>query len=120
MRSCEIHRALEALFEFVDQVNRYLEIRAPWKAAKQPGLEQQVATTLYTSCEALRCIALLLAPFLPETAAKIQERLGLDDALAGARLPDDVQRFGMLQAGTPTTVGPPLFPRIEPPEESER
>jgi methionyl-tRNA synthetase len=114
MRRCEPQRALDALFEFVDQVNRYLEIRAPWKAAKQPGLERQVATTLYTSCEALRCIGLLLAPFLPETAAKILERLGLAGSLASARLPDDVCRFGTLQAGTKTTVGAPLFPRIEP------
>jgi len=114
MRRCELHRALDALFEFVDQVNRYLEIRAPWKAAKQSGLERQVATTLYTSCEALRCIGLLLAPFLPDTAAKILERLGLAGSLASARLPDDVLRFGSLQAGTPTTVGAPLFPRIEP------
>jgi len=115
MRRCEVSRALEAVFEFVDAVNRYLERRAPWKAAKQPGQEQQVATTLYTSCEALRCIALLIAPFLPETAARIAERLGVPDALADARLPDDVARFGSLPAGTPTTKGAALFPRIEPP-----
>jgi len=84
MRRCEIHRALEAIFEFSDAVNRYLEQRAPWKAAKQPGAEEQVATTLYTSCEALRCIALLIAPFLPETAAKILERLGIGGALVPA------------------------------------
>jgi len=50
MRRCEIHRGLDAVFELVDGVNRYLEQRAPWQAAKQPGGEQQVATTLYTSC----------------------------------------------------------------------
>ena len=119
MRRCEVHRALEAIFEFVDGVNRYLERRAPWKAAKQPGAEQQVATTLYTSCEALRCIALLIAPFLPETAAKIMERLGIEGALEGALLPDDVSRWGGLQPGTPTTKGPALFPRVEPAPEKE-
>jgi methionyl-tRNA synthetase len=117
MRRCEIQRALEVIFEFVDGVNRYLERRAPWKAAKQPGAEQQVATTLYTSCEALRCIALLIAPFLPETAAKILERLGIEGALEGANLLDDVGRWGGLRAGTPTTKGPALFPRIEPAPE---
>ena len=119
MRRCEVHRALEVIFEFVDGVNRYLERRAPWKAAKQPGAEQQVATTLYTSCEALRCIALLIAPFLPETAAKIMERLGIEGALEGANLLDDVGRWGGLRAGTPTTKGPALFPRVEPAPEKE-
>jgi methionyl-tRNA synthetase len=117
MRRCEIHRALEAIFEFVDAVNRYLEQRAPWKAAKQPGAETQVATTLYTSCESLRCIALLIAPFLPETAAKILERLGVEGALEGAHLLEDIGRWGSLRAGTPTTKGPALFPRVELPAE---
>jgi methionyl-tRNA synthetase len=117
MRRCEFHRTLEAVFEFVDAVNRYLEQRAPWKAAKQPGSEQQVATTLYTSCEALRCIALLIAPFLPQTAAEIASRLGVPEALEDAHILEDVGRWGVLQAGTPTTKGPALFPRVEPPSE---
>jgi methionyl-tRNA synthetase len=119
MRRCEIHRALEIIFEFVDAVNRYLEQRAPWKAAKQPGAEEQVATTLYTSCEALRCIALLIAPFLPETAAEILERLGIEGGREGPHSLDDLGRWGGLRAGTPTTKGPALFPRIEPPAEKE-
>ena len=80
------------------------------------GLWDQVATALYTSCEALRAVALLMAPFLPETAPVILERLGLPDALSGTRLPDDAARFGALQPGTPTTKGAPLFPRIEVPD----
>ena len=116
LRKFEFHRALEAVMELVDTVNRYLEIRAPWKAAKDPELADQVATALYTSCEALRAVALLMAPFLPETAPVILERLGLPDALSGTRLPDDAARFGALQPGTPTTKGAPLFPRIEVPD----
>jgi methionyl-tRNA synthetase len=115
VRRCEFHRALEAVFAFADTVNRYLEERAPWKVAKQkePGWEQSVATTLYTSCEALRVVALLVAPFLPDTAPKILERLGIPDALAEARLPDDAARWGLLEPGTPTSKGAPLFPRVE-------
>ncbi len=120
LRRCEFHRALEAVFAFADTVNRYLEERAPWKVAKQkpPGWEQSVATTLYTSCEALRVVALLVAPFLPETAPKILERLGIPHALAEAKLPDDAARWGLLAPGTPTSKGAPLFPRVELEESS--
>ncbi len=113
MRSFEAHRALEAIVELLDLVNRYLEGRAPWQAAKQPGLERQVATTLYTSCEALRVVALLAAPFLPEAAGEMASRLGLPDALAGARLPRDAARWGALRPGTRVEKGPALFPRLE-------
>ncbi|MDJ0849812.1 MAG: methionine--tRNA ligase [Myxococcota bacterium] len=115
VRRNEFHRALEAVFALSDIVNRYLEERAPWKVAKekQAGWETHVATTLYTSCEALRVVTLLLAPFLPDTAPKILERLGVPDALAQAKLPDDAARWGLLAPGTPTSKGAPLFPRIE-------
>ncbi len=115
LRSCEFHRALEVIQGLVDTVNRYLEARAPWKLAKQKaaGWQADVNTTLYTSCEALRVLSLLVAPFMPETAPKILERLGIPDALATTRLPDDAATWGSLAPGTPTSKGAPLFPRIE-------
>jgi methionyl-tRNA synthetase len=118
IRGYEFHRALEAIFEFLDRVNRYLETRAPWKAAKDPANADLVATTLHTSCEALRAIALLLAPFLPETAQEICKRLGIPEYLRTARLPDAAGDWGVLEPGTATTKGAALFPRIEAPEEA--
>jgi methionyl-tRNA synthetase len=116
LRRCQVSRALEAICEFLDSVNRYLETRAPWQAAKAgtPESDQLVATTLYTSCEALRVVALLIAPFLPEAAPMILERIGVPGALETARLPDDAARWGVLRPGTPTQKGKALFPRIEP------
>jgi methionyl-tRNA synthetase len=117
VRRLELHRALEGLFGCAAAVNRYLEERAPWKVAKQaaPGWEGHVATTLHTSCQALHALALLLAPFLPETAPRILAQLGDPQALARARLPDDAARWGALPPGTPTSRGEPLFPRVESP-----
>ncbi len=119
LRRCEPHRALESIFAFSAGVNRYLEERAPWKLAKEkpPGWEAGLATALYSSCEALRVAALMVAPFLPETAPLMLARLGLEGALERARLPDDAARWGVLAAGTPTSKGPALFPRIEVPAD---
>jgi methionyl-tRNA synthetase len=113
VRALEPHRALEAIFRAVDAANRYLDARAPWKAAKDPEREGEVRTTLFTVCQALRSVALLLAAFLPATAAAILERLGIPDALERARLPDAARAFDQLAPGTPTTKGAALFPRIE-------
>lgn len=112
----EPSRALEGLWRLVNEANRYLDGRAPWKAAKDPARDGEVRTALYTSCQVLRAIALLLAPFMPATATEILARLGMPDALRGAALPDDVAHWHGVAPGTPTTRGAPLFPRIEPPE----
>ena len=116
VRRLEFHRALETTFRVVDETNRYLDTRAPWKAAKDPDREEEVRTTLYTCCQALRSVALLLAPFIPDASRTILGQLGLPDAIERARLPEDARSWNSPAPGTPTTKGPPLFPRLEPPE----
>ncbi len=113
LRAFETHLALEALFRLVDAANRYVDHREPWKAAKDPEREEEVRTTLYTCCQALRAIALLLAPFLPDAAVTMLERLGIPDALDTVVLPADGERWDALLPGTPTTKGDALFPRLE-------
>ena len=113
LRAMRPQRALEAIFALVDASNRYLELREPWKLAKQPEHEEVLRTTLYTCCEALRIVALLLAPFLPRTADEILARLGLEDGCAALRLPESAA-WGELRVGSPTRKGKPLFPRIDP------
>jgi methionyl-tRNA synthetase len=116
VRRLEFHRALETIFTVVDATNRYLDARAPWKAAKDPDREEEVRTTLYTCCQALRSAALLLAPFIPDASRTILERLGLPDAIEQATLPEDASSWDSPPAGTPTTKGASLFPRVELPE----
>ncbi len=119
VRSLEMHRALAAIFDLVNEANRYLETRAPWTAAKDPALAEQVRTTLYTACEALRVIAILLEPFLPATAPAILDRLGYPEALHHTKLPNDAIHWGKLPTGLVTQKGTPLFPRIEVDHEGE-
>ena len=109
------HEALASLQAFASEVNQYLDARAPWKAAKEPGGLGAARTTLATACEALRVLALLLHPFLPESAQRIAERLGVPDLLQRARLPGDAAAWGRLPAGAAVTKGEALFPRLEAP-----
>jgi methionyl-tRNA synthetase len=112
MRAMLPNRALEAIFALVDTTNRYLELREPWRATKDPALAERVRTTLHTCCESLRITAILISPFLPEAAAEIMKRLGQEQALAEARLPESAA-WGQIPIGSTTTKGKPLFPRIE-------
>ncbi len=118
MRAMRPQRALEAIFALVDASNRYLELREPWKAAKDAELAGRVDTTLYTCCEALRIIAILLSPFMPQSADEILRRLGIEGELDGAQLPQSAS-WGGIPPGSPTTKGAPLFPRVDLDAESE-
>jgi methionyl-tRNA synthetase len=116
MRAVELHRALEAIFRAVDAANRYLDARAPWKAAKREGGDVVVRASLYTTCQMLRGIALLLHPFIPDASGEILGRLGLGQLARTARLPEAASDVSALPPGTETRKGAPLFPRIELPE----
>jgi methionyl-tRNA synthetase len=110
MGELRFHEALVALMGFAGAVNTDLDARAPWKAAKQPGGDAAVRDALYAACSAIRRIALLLSPFLPQAAAEIARRLGQPALLDGARA-EDVLR--PLPSGGPVEKGAALFPRLE-------
>ncbi|MFQ5697962.1 MAG: class I tRNA ligase family protein [Myxococcota bacterium] len=101
--------ALATLWGVIAEANRFVEANAPWKLARDPGRRVELHSVLYEALEALRQIACLLEPFLPETSAAILERLGV-----GAPLPfDRALRWGGLPAGARVSKGEPLFPRVE-------
>ncbi len=116
LRRTDPRKALEALFRIVDAANTHLERREPWRAAKDPTRAEELRTTLATACEALRVVAVLLAPFLPAASTEILSRLGVAPDEGGA-LPE-ASRWGAVElAGRTVRAGAPLFPRFEPPEE---
>ncbi|MET8079686.1 methionine--tRNA ligase [Streptomyces sp. NPDC005303] len=106
-----------AIFDFVKQVNGYLTEQEPWKVAKDDSPEgrARLATVLYTAAEALRAMAVLLNPVMPDTSHKLWDSLGAEAAL-GALADQKVQeagQWGRLRPGATVTKGAVLFPRLE-------
>ncbi len=111
----KLHAAIEETLQMVRATNRYLEEKSPWKAVRTEG-PAGIATTLWTSAEALRLAAALLSPVMPAKCGEILHRLGVIEsagALIETPLSSDQLRWGLLAAGTPVRPGGPLFPRIE-------
>ncbi|WP_329384686.1 methionine--tRNA ligase [Streptomyces sp. NBC_01716] len=106
-----------AIFDFVKQVNGYITEQEPWKVAKDTSDAGRaaLATILYTATEALRGVAVLLNPVMPDTSQKLWDSLGAEaslGALADQRV-QDAGSWGQLPAGTTVTKGAVLFPRLE-------
>ena len=74
----QFHIALEKTFTFITALNRYAEIRAPWKLAKseEPREQELLQTTLANLAEGLRLANAFLKPVMPEIADRISGLLG--------------------------------------------
>jgi methionyl-tRNA synthetase len=108
MEEYAFQRALSAIWEFIAVVNRYVDASAPWELKKDPAKQPRLHAVLYTLVESLRGLGLVLAPFLPDAAAKIRAALGQtgEPSLAEAV-------WGRMQAGTRVQKIAALFPRVE-------
>lgn len=106
------HKALMALWELVDEVNRYIDTQAPWALAKDPVNRPKLMTVLYTLAETLRQIALLLYPFMPRTSTLMRQQLGLSSREEAPQWAEELT-WGGIGTGRQIQKGPSLFPRIE-------
>lgn len=109
------HKALIAIWEFINKTNKYIVEQEPWTLAKSPENKARLETVIYHLLESLRIIAVLISPFMPGTSEKILDQLGYKGTvdLAGAAV------WGGLPAGSVLTRGETLFPRIEYKQEEQ-
>ena len=101
---------------FVDAVNLYVTEQEPWALAKREDdvARERLATVLYTTCEALRAIAVLHNAVMPRAMGTLWESIGAAEGLGaiGEQALEDVARWGQLPAGVRVTKGAALFPRL--------
>ena len=110
MDHMELNQAIKDVWNLIGRANKYIDETAPWILAKDPAQAERLQAVMYNLAEALRIIAILIAPFVPVTAPKIYEQLGLGKP-ESFFMADAV--WGKLETGTKVQKGEPLFPRIE-------
>ena len=98
----KINDAINHTFKFIREVNKYLEITAPWKLLKKDI--NSAGKILYTAAESLRITALILSPIMPNRTQTVFDIFHIDSR--------EIE-WGGLIAGTKIEVHKPLFPRIE-------
>ena len=116
MDHMELNQAIKDVWNLIGRANKYIDETAPWILAKDPAQTERLQAVMYNLAEALRIIAILIAPFVPVTAPKIYEQLGLGKP-ESFFMADAV--WGKLATGTKVQKGEPLFPRIEVTEAGE-
>jgi methionyl-tRNA synthetase len=107
----ELQAALVSIWNLVNRANQYVDQTAPFRLAKDPAQAKRLDEVLYNLAESCRILAILLAPFIPGTATRIYNQLGL----SGSPEKISAAAWGGLAGGH--NIGEPaaLFPRKDKP-----
>ncbi|HTC06926.1 MAG TPA: methionine--tRNA ligase [Xanthobacteraceae bacterium] len=115
METQQLHMVLTFVWTVIALANQYFTEQAPWALAKTDPTRQ--GTVLYVTAEVLRQVGILTQPFMPTSAGKLLDLLGIP---ANERFFD---RLGSadkrIAAGTVLPAPSPVFPRyVEPSEKA--
>jgi methionyl-tRNA synthetase len=108
--SYSINRALEEIWAYINEVNKYLASNEPWKIAKDATRRPRLARILYQAAAAIRGIAYLVYPVMPDSCEKIWRFLGEPKAIKDVTF--DGLEFDGLEPGQKIEKPEPLFPRV--------
>jgi methionyl-tRNA synthetase len=104
LSGADLTGALDAIWQRVRRLNRYVEEQAPWTLAKDDARSADLDRVLRTLAEGVRVLAVLLWPWIPASSEKLLNAVGRDDtgyakAQFGADVPSAVAELE------------PLFPK---------
>lgn len=103
-----ISDALEAIFALAKRSNKYIDETTPWALAKDENQRERLGTVLYNLLESIRFIAVLVSPFMPDTAKAILEQINCTVSDY-----DSLETFGQLPSGQKVDTAVPLFNRLD-------
>ncbi|MBA3477525.1 MAG: methionine--tRNA ligase [Lautropia sp.] len=76
----ELGKAMREIMALADRVNQFIDSEKPWELAKRPDQSERLHRVCSDALRAFRDLALMLAPVLPATAAKVGAFLNQDGA----------------------------------------
>jgi len=110
MERFQFQNALEQVFKTIQRANKYIDENAPWTLAKDPANRARLAAVMYNLLETVRICAVLLTPFIPDSAEKIFDQIG---ACPCCRTWEKANVWGSLRPDVTVHKGEALFPRID-------
>ncbi len=100
--------ALQAIFDIFRRANKYIDETMPWVLAKDEAGRERLGTVLYNLLESIRIGAVLLTPYMPQTAENIFAQLS-----SNVKDYASVDGFGSLESGKKLGEAFTLFARID-------
>ena len=103
--------AISQAFALAQETNRYLDLKAPWRAIKTE--RQAAATSLCVALKVINCLKVILAPFLPFSSQKVHHYLGF-----AGRVEEEGWEFeplvDVIRGGNILRQPAPLYTKLDP------
>ena len=80
LNTLALDAGISAVMDVVRLGNKYFEAAAPWTLAKTGNIER-LETVVYTAAEAMRRVAVLLDPVMPNKMKELRDMLGMNPEL---------------------------------------
>lgn len=114
LEDMQFSNSLAEIWNLISRTNKYIDETAPWVLAKEEQTEK-LASVMYHLAENLRKVAVMLKPFMPDTAENMLKQLGIN--LSNW---DSIYDYDKLPENTKVIEkGEPLFMRLNIEEEVE-
>jgi methionyl-tRNA synthetase len=120
MDSYHISNALGEIWAIITRSNKYIDETMPWALAKSEEAEdkEKLKSVMYHLAENLRIVAVLLQPFMSNTAVNMFKQLGIEKE--NLKEWNSIKEYGKTISGTKVIEkGEPLFMRLDMNEEVE-
>lgn len=108
MDSLHVSEAMDCVIQLAKASNKYIDDTTPWVLAKQEEAQERLKTLLYTLTENLRILAILLSPFIPQSAEEILNQIGTQ-----IRDYASIKVYGALEEDLVVGLGQPIFERLD-------
>ncbi|MCO5733812.1 methionine--tRNA ligase [Rhizobium sp. SSA_523] len=107
----QVHKAVAAVINIVNEADRYFAAQEPWVLRKTDVA--RMGTVLWVTAEVVRQIAILFQPIMPDSSARILDLVAVDPQ---QRTFASLGEAGRLTPGTELPAPSPVFPRYVAPD----
>lgn len=108
MAELRVADAIGEIFTLLRRSNKYIDETTPWILGKDENKKGRLASVLYNLLESIRFAAVMLQPYMPDTAAAILEQLNTD-----VNSWESLKTFEGIKVGDSVGKAKILFARLE-------
>ncbi len=108
MNKLRVTEAIDDIITLLRRSNKYIDETMPWVLGKDESKKDRLSTVLYNLSECIRFSAVLISPFMPETAESIFNQLNTN-----VKSWDSLKSFDGMRPGDSVGKTKILFNRID-------